>query len=105
MYSTFAPNEIPTEDGTYVNAGGKLARVESDLGFEVAWASIPEGEPVTLSNAECIGVWHSEDGTVYLYRTVRVFGTLEAALSIAEKFDQLAIWSWEEHKVIELIAA
>ena len=86
MYSTFKSTDLPTQDGTYVNAGGKLARVEGSIGYEGAWASIPAGEDVTLSNGEFIGIWHSEDGTVYLNRKVRVFGTLEASLSIAEKF-------------------
>ena len=110
--SAVSDNGMGLSDGTYRLIPGWIGsrrtwsaeRVTERDGYEVALSSaIGDWDHSALAwggpDAR-YGVWTDDNGSVCIDRTVHVMGTLDSVMSIAQRFDQDAVWAWDTSSVI-----
>ena len=92
----------PDLDGTYVWNGSSLLAERPVIGFEVGYDEIlnagTEVESVFLSYGDRIGRWTSPEGRVVWDRTAHVIAPFGVAWTLADSFQQEAIYDWATGK-------
>lgn len=87
------------KDGTYLmGKDGSLTPIEISSGYWVA------EEEISLSDTPAgtiVGVWTDENGKVWTDKSYLV-SDLDEALSLADKWKQLAIWDNQKQKSVYL---
>lgn len=90
------------EDGTYLVTAVGLSnvafkRITQDRGYQIGYDELArtgvESPSGFVSDGDMVGRW-TDEGRVYLDRTVLFVGPEDLALGIAETYNQQCIWDW-----------